>query len=144
MNLVMMSIPCAEPWSNEVLSTGWNEVSLRLSKPAPNSICGTEHEPKSPIALELELAAVVAAAAAAVVVAATEVAAESLAAEVALPDETVRPWSSTTATLAKLVVIPKTALKARRCYEYAAQIDERQCAYHQPEHQSSPSGRWQR
>ena len=55
------------------MSTGWNEVSLRLSKPAPNSICGTEHEPKSSIALD-ELAAPVDDAAAAVVVAATLVA----------------------------------------------------------------------
>ena len=38
MNLVMMSMPCAEPWLKDVLSTGSNEVSLRLSKPAPNSI----------------------------------------------------------------------------------------------------------
>ena len=47
---------------------------MRLSKPAPNSICGTEHEPKSPMALD-ELDAPVDDAAAAVVVAATLVAA---------------------------------------------------------------------
>ena len=46
---------------------------MRLSKPTPNSIWGTEHEPKSPIALD-ELAAPVDDAAAAVVVAATLVA----------------------------------------------------------------------
>lgn len=52
---------CAEPWLNEVLSTGWKLVSLRLSKPVANSIWGIEHEPKSPIA-ELAAAGVLAAA----------------------------------------------------------------------------------
>jgi len=32
-----------------LLSTGSKLVSLRLSKPAPNSICGTEQLPKFPI-----------------------------------------------------------------------------------------------
>jgi hypothetical protein len=65
--LVMIWIPCALPWLYDFLSTGWNEVSLRLSKPVANSIWGTVHEPKSPtaeLALALELAAVASAAAA--------------------------------------------------------------------------------
>ena len=54
------------------MSTGWNEVSLRLSKPVPNSICGTEHDPKLPmsVAVLVAAAAVVTALAAAEVVAA--------------------------------------------------------------------------
>lgn len=39
----------ALPWLKEVWSTGWNEVSFRLSNPTPNSIWGTEQEPKSPM-----------------------------------------------------------------------------------------------
>lgn len=31
-------------------STGWKLVSVLLSKPTPNSICGIEHEPKLPMA----------------------------------------------------------------------------------------------
>ena len=51
----MMPIACAEPWSYEVLSAGWKEVSLRLSKPWPNSISGVEQLPKSapPVLAEL-------------------------------------------------------------------------------------------
>ena len=50
-----MPIACAEPWSYEVLSAGWKEVSLRLSKPWPNSISGVEQLPKSapPVLAEL-------------------------------------------------------------------------------------------
>jgi hypothetical protein len=50
---VMMSMFWAEPWLKDVLSTGWKEVSLRLSKPVANSICGTVHEPKLPIELDV-------------------------------------------------------------------------------------------
>ena len=32
-------------------STGWNDVSVLPSKPVPNSICGTEQDPKFPIEL---------------------------------------------------------------------------------------------
>lgn len=34
-------------------SAGWKLVSFLLSKPTPNSICGTEHEPKLPMAAAL-------------------------------------------------------------------------------------------
>jgi len=77
----MISPFCAEPWLYEVLSVGWKLVSFLPSKPAANSICGTEHDPKLPMP---ELAAAVeedaAADAAAVVVAAVVAAAELVAA----------------------------------------------------------------
>ena len=52
---------------NLLLSTGWKLVSFLLSKPTPNSICGTEQEPKSPMLDEdpEEVEALVVAAAAA-------------------------------------------------------------------------------
>ena len=37
-------------WEYLLLSTGWKEVSLRLSNPVANSIWGTEQEPKLPMA----------------------------------------------------------------------------------------------
>lgn len=93
-------------------STGSKLVSLRPSNPAANSIWGTEHEPKFPMAalpFPAAAAEVVAAAAAAEVEEATVVAAaavvEAAAAAVvaaALPvPETTRPWSSIDATAAK-------------------------------------------
>ena len=54
-----------------LLSTGWKLVSFLLSKPVANSIWGTVHEPKSPIADEDEAAVVEEAAAAVVDTAAT-------------------------------------------------------------------------
>lgn len=42
-----------------LLSTGRKDVSRLLSKPAPNSICGTVQLPKSPRPSELELLGVV-------------------------------------------------------------------------------------
>lgn len=57
-------------------------------------------------------AADVAAEAAVVEAAAADVAALAAAVEAAVPGETVTPVSLTTATVAKLVVIPKAALKA--------------------------------
>ena len=62
-----------------LLSTGWKLVSLRLSKPVANSICGTVHLPKLPMPELLEVEADVEAAAAALaVVEAEDEAAEEL------------------------------------------------------------------
>lgn len=65
---------------------------------------------------EVVAAALVVVAAAAVVEAAAEVAAAEVVAAAAAEEEPVPgmmlPWSSTAGTAAKLVVIPKTALKA--------------------------------
>jgi hypothetical protein len=41
----MIEMAWAEPWLKEVLSTGWKLVSLRLSKPTPNSIWGMVNLP---------------------------------------------------------------------------------------------------
>ena len=107
---------------NLLLSTGWKLVSFLLSKPTPNSICGTEQEPKSPMLdedpEEVEALVVAAAAAWEVVLAAAFVVVASDA-EVSDPDPDpvavpamTFPWSSTADTEAKFVVIPKTALNA--------------------------------
>jgi hypothetical protein len=45
MACVMIEMAWAEPWLKEDLSTGWKLVSLRLSKPTPNSIWGMVHLP---------------------------------------------------------------------------------------------------
>ena len=73
------------------MSVGWKLVSLRLSKPTPNSISGTVHDPKS---AEPTVVSVVAGAAAALVVAAAVV--------VASPTETV------TASVGVAVTVPVT------------------------------------
>lgn len=130
----MIPIACAEPWSKDVLSTGSKEVSLRLSKPTPNSICGVEQLPKSasPVLAEASVdaeedAVAVAEAVtppqslaasvteAASVAEADEASDETDAAVEPLPLETTLPWLSTTSWLAKSVVIPKTALNASAC-----------------------------
>lgn len=80
-----------------------------MSKPVANSIWGTVHEPKSPIADEDEAAVVEEAAAAVVDTAATF---EAAAVAVLPVPATGLPWSSTSVTAAKSVVIPNTALKA--------------------------------
>lgn len=49
MNCVITAMLSAEPWLYDVWFVGWNAVSRRPSKPVPNSISGTEHEPKSPM-----------------------------------------------------------------------------------------------
>ena len=108
------------PWGDRssLLSTGWKLVSFRPSKPVANSICGTEHLPKLPI----PAAALVAAGTLleAVAVAEAAEAAVDTMAEAAVGDEvaalpvtgTTLPWSSTSGTAAKSVLMPKTALKA--------------------------------
>lgn len=130
----MMSMFCADPWLYEVVSTGRKEVSLRLSKPTPNSIWGVVQEPKSPMLLDAAVtvpasaaepqSALVAAASLAVEVtddeaaddsAVDEESDEATAAEEPVPLETTLPWSSMAAWLAKSVVIPKTALNASAC-----------------------------
>ena len=99
------------------LSTGWKLVSLRLSKPTPNSISGTEQEPKSPIPeldesepvpVVLEATAVFAESEALAVAAASELSVAASVAEAELSDEvspepvpgTMLPWLSTDATAA--------------------------------------------
>jgi uncharacterized membrane protein YgcG len=107
MNWVMMSMFWAEPWLKEVLSTGSKEVSLRLSKPTPNSIWGTLQEPKLPMP-ELLAAAVEAEAAAPAVLAAAVLAAAVLTAAVLAAAPLLEPvpamglpWSSMAWTAAK-------------------------------------------
>jgi hypothetical protein len=73
-----------------LLFTGWKLVSFLLSKAVPNSICGILQEPKLPTPPVLGL-----------------VVGELV--EVLL---TTLPTTSTTATAAKSVLIPKTALNA--------------------------------
>jgi hypothetical protein len=103
---------CADPWLYDVLSTGWKLVSFLLSKPVPNSICGTLQEPKFPMLVEAagdpqEPVEVL-----------EEPVADALGEDVeevvvldAVPP-TIFPWSSTSGTAVKSVFMPNTALKA--------------------------------
>lgn len=87
----------AEPWLNEFKSAGSKDVSVRPSKPWPNTIWGVEQEPKLPMLLELEVEAAVAVALL-LTMAARVVAAAAAAAE---DDETVTVTVLETVTVAE-------------------------------------------
>lgn len=91
------------------MSTGSKDVSLRLSKPTPNSIWGTEHDPKFPMLPEDAAAVLVAALAEVETLAVSAMAVvAALTADVTTEDAALLPvpaiafpWSSIAVTSAK-------------------------------------------